>query len=59
VTDSFVCPMEQAIPLARFGKPNEIATRCYSWFPTRAKYITGQTLIADEEETLRESVSAV
>jgi len=37
----------QRIPLRRFGKPNDIAGVCFFLCSEDARYITGQTLVAD------------
>ena len=39
--------MNQAIPLARFGLPEEVASGCLFLASAELSYITGQTIVVD------------
>lgn len=39
--------MKQAIPLARFGLPDDVASACLFLAGTESSYITGQTIVVD------------
>jgi 3-oxoacyl-[acyl-carrier protein] reductase len=39
--------MKEAIPLARFGSPEDIANVCLFLASDDASYITGQTIVVD------------
>ena len=59
IGEEYLRRMEQAIPIGRLGKPDDIAHAMLFLSSDEAKYSTGQTLVVDGGQTLPESVSAV
>ena len=59
VGEEYLRRMEQSIPMARLGDPEDIGYAALFLASGEAKYITGQTLVVDGGQTLPESIDAV
>lgn len=55
IEEEFIRAQERAIPMGRWGKPEEVAYAMLFLASDESQYITGQTLIIDGGQIIRES----